>query len=203
MIDLVGKLCKASNRIIWNKTRFVLVCGILLFSSKLSFSQGYSFNHHESLTSGRTNDNDTIFTPNHLFAEQNLDSLDLYVQISPHNMIEGDIVGVSFYVNGENHADAFVFKKGLSLWIQIQYTINGEIIPRCNVFMGAFSKKASIHIKRVDNDIVFYYPYEREINRIGLGYLFHGACSTDDVAPIMFYAFHADNHKPFTVDFDY
>ena len=181
-----------------------MLCCIAMLSFNLLFSQTDGFKHHENLTSGCEREGDSILFPNYIFIEEYLDSLDMYFQISPHKMKMKDYVGISFFVDGENHADAIVFKpNATSLSILIQYTINGETIPRETVYMGAFSKKASIHIKRVDNNIVFYCPYEREIDRIGLGYLFGENYHQESIAPIVMYAFHSEKHKPFTVDFDY
>ena len=186
------------------KVKYILLCCIAMLSFNVLFSQTDNFKHHENLVSGCERDGDSILFPNHIFIEENLDSLDMYVQVSPHNMKMKDYVGISFFVDGENHADAIVFKpNATSLSILIQYTINGEIIPRKTVYMGAFSKKASMHIKRVDNNIVFYYPYDREIDRIGLGYLIGENYLYENIAPIVMYAVHSEKHKPFTVDFNF
>lgn len=162
------------------------------------------FNHHQTLTSGILEENDTVIFPNHFIVEQPLDELDFCVKVSLQNMQKGDQTGVCVWVNGENHADAVVIKDTPTTESVIySFVIDGKDYPYCSVFLGFPSKhQALLHIKRVDNDIVFYYPYDREVARIGLRQLYRGIPPEKNIR-LMMYAVHADDHKPFTVAFDY
>jgi len=159
-----------------------------------------TFNHHQTLTSGSVVENDT----KHFIVEQNLDSLDISFLVSPHKMKQEDQTAVCVWVNEENHADAVVFKNSSATeYVIYRFVINGKTYPICSVFLGFPSKhQALLHIKRVDDDIVFYQPYDREVARLGLSQLFNGIPIERNVRLIM-YAIHAEDHQPFTVDFDY
>ena len=163
-----------------------------------------TFSHHQTLTSGFIVENDTIFFPNHFVVEQRLDSLDISVRISPHGMQKGDETAVCVWVDGENHADAVVFKNSsASEYVMYRFVVNGKSYPVCFVFLGFPSKhQAHIRIKRVDEDIVFYQPYDREVARIGLNQLYNGGPIERNVRLAM-YAIQTEKHQSFTVDFDY
>ena len=163
-----------------------------------------TFTHHQTLTSGFVVEDDTVFFPNHFVVEKNLDELDVNIRISPHKMKKGDEAAVCVWVDGENHADAVVFKNSPATeYVIYRFVINGKFHPICSVFLGFPSKhQALLHIKRVGDDIVFYQPYDREVARIGLSKLFNGNPSDKTVRLVM-YAIQKKNHKPFTVDFDY
>ena len=164
----------------------------------------FEFQHHQSLTSGFVVDDDTVFFPNHFVVEKNLDELDVNIRISPHKMKKGDEAAVCVWADGENHADAVVHKIGAAnAWVLYRFVVNGKTYPVCSVFLGFPSKdQALVHIKRVDEDLVFYQPYDREVARIGLSQLYNGIPIERNVRLIM-YAIHAENHQPFMVDFDY
>jgi len=119
-------------------------------------------------------------------------------------MKQEDQTAVCVWVNEENHADAVVFKNSSATeYVIYRFVINGKTYPICSVFLGFPSKhQALLHIKRVDDDIVFYQPYDREVARLGLSQLFNGIPIERNVRLIM-YAIHAEDHQPFTVDFDY
>lgn len=178
----------------------IIVCSCASSSKTTTFE----FQHHQSLTSDFVVENDTVFFPNHFVVEKNLDELDVNIRISPHKMKKGDEAAVCVWADGENHADAVVFKKGAAnAWVLYRFVVNGKTYPICTVFLGFPSKQqALVHIKRVDDDLVFYQPYDREVARIGLSQLFKGDLSDKTVRLVM-YAIQAENHKPFTVDFDY
>lgn len=178
----------------------ITVCSCASSSKTTTFE----FQHHQSLTSDFVVENDTVFFPNHFVVEKNLDELDVNIRISPHKMKKGDEAAVCVWADGENHADAVVFKKGAAnAWVLYRFVVNGKTYPICTVFLGFPSKQqALVHIKRVDDDLVFYQPYDREVARIGLSQLFKGDLSDKTVRFVM-YAIQAENHKPFTVDFEY
>jgi len=163
-----------------------------------------TFKHHQTLTSGFDVVDDTVFFPKHFIVEQNLDELDVSILVSPHEMNKGDEAAVCVWVDGENHADAVVFKDSPATeYVIYRFVVNGEVYPMCSVFLGFPSKhQALLHIKRVDDDIVFYQPYDREVARVGLGQLYNGTSPEQNVRLVM-YAIQAGNHKPFTVDFEY
>lgn len=192
---------KHAMRIV-NNLKSLFLSGILL----LLFSCGTPkhipcFSYHHTLSSSVYNEKEPIVYPNHLIIERDLDSLDFEVQITPQvKKIKGE-TGVCVWVDGEHHADAVVFNESGGFWIQIRYVIDGSVYPICFVF--ASKKPVSIHVKRVGNDIVFYYPYDREITRIGLSYLFDGEYATEKEISLMMYAVHPEGEKPFVVDFDY
>ena len=119
-------------------------------------------------------------------------------------MKKGDEAAVCVWADGENHADAVVHKIGAAnAWVLYRFVVNGKTYPVCSVFLGFPSKdQALVHIKRVDEDLVFYQPYDREVARIGLSQLYNGIPIERNVRLIM-YAIHAENHQPFMVDFDY
>ena len=161
----------------------------------------FDFQHHQSLTSGFVVEDDTVFFPNHFVVEQNLNELDINIRISPHKMKKGDEAAVCAWADGENHADAVMFKIGAAnAWVLYRFVVNGKTYPICSVFLGFPSRhQALVHIKRVEDDLVFYQPYDREVARIGLSQLFKGNPSDKTVRLVM-YAVQAENHKPFTVD---
>lgn len=164
----------------------------------------FDFQHHQSLTSGFVVEDDTVFFPNHFVVEQNLNELDINIRISPHGMQKGDETAVCVWVDGENHADAVVFKNSsASEYVMYRFVVNGKSYPVCFVFLGFPSKhQAHIRIKRVDEDIVFYQPYDREVARIGLNQLYNGGPIERNVRLAM-YAIQTEKHQSFTVDFDY
>lgn len=180
------------------------VAMIVCSCASSSKTPSVTFQHHQTLTSGFAVEDDTVFFPNHFVVEQNLNELDFSVQVSPHNMKKEDEVGICVWVDGENHADAVVFKNSSATeYVIYRLVINGKAYPICSVFLGFPSKhQALLHIKRVDDDIVFYQPYEREVARIGLSQLYHSASPEQNVRLVM-YAIQAENHQSFTVDFDY
>lgn len=178
----------------------MIVCSCASSSKTTSVT----FTHHQTLTSGFVEENDTLFFPKHFIIEQNLDSLDISIRVSPHKMKEGDEAAVCVWVDGENHADAVVFKNSPATeYVIYRFVINGKSHPICSVFLGFPSKhQALLHIKRVGDDIVFYQPYDREVARLGLNQLYNGIPQEQNIRLVM-YAIHAKNHQPFTVDFDY
>ena len=184
--------------------RGVCICAMLLLATASSYAKkpkpNYNFTHHEELTSGYENRDDDSFFPKYFFVEQNLDSLDFYVRVLPHTMKDGNVVGVSFWVDGENHADVILQNR----WLAYVFRIQGKEIPKGTIYKGFPCKKETIvHIKRIDNDIVFYDLDEDEAYRIGLRYLYGGEYPTDSKARIALYAAHLNRNKPFTVEFDY
>lgn len=194
--------------IMWRKALSLmplLVVAILVCScASSSKTTTITFQHHQTLTSGILEENDTMLFPNHLIIEQNLDELDVSIQVTPHNMHVGDEAGICVWADGENHADAIVIKnRPATEYVVYRFVVNGKDYPICSVFLGFPSKhQAFIHIKRVGDDIVFYQPYEREVARIGLSQLFHDTSPKQEIKLVM-YAIQAENHQPFTVDFDY
>ena len=194
--------------IIWRKVLSLLplLVVVILVCSCASSSKTTTntFQHHQTLTSGVLEENDTLLFPSHLIIEQNLDELDVSFRVTPHNMHVGDEAGVCVWADGENHADAVVFKYSRATeYVVYRFVVNGKDYPICSVFLGFPSKhQAFLHIKRVGDDIVFYQPYEREVARIGLSQLFHGTSPKQEIRLVM-YAIQAENHQPFTVDFDY
>ena len=194
--------------IMWRKALSLmplLVVAILVCScASSSKTTTNTFQHHQTLTSGVLDENDTLLFPSHIIVEQNLDKLDVSFRVTPHNMHVGDEAGVCVWADGENHADAVVFKYSRATeYVVYRFVVNGKDYPICSVFLGFPSKhQAFIHIKRVGDDIVFYQPYDREVARIGLSQLFKGNLSDKTVRLVM-YAIQAENHKPFSVDFDY
>ena len=185
---------------------FLLLVAAMLVCSCASSSKTTSipFQHHQTLTSGVLEENDTLLFPNHIILEQDLDELDVSIQVTPHNMHVGDEAGVSVWVDGENHADAIVFKnRPATEYVIYRFVVNGEDYPICSVFLGFPSKhQALLHIKRVGDDIVFFQPYDREVARIGLSQLYRNSTPKQRVGLVM-YAIQAENHQPFMVDFDY
>ena len=194
--------------IMWRKALSLmplLVVAILVCScASSSKTTTNTFQHHQTLTSGVLDENDTLLFPSHIIVEQNLDKLDVSFRVTPHNMHVGDEAGVCVWADGENHADAVVFKYSRATeYVVYRFVVNGKDYPICSVFLGFPSKhQAFLHIKRVGDDIVFYQPYDREVARIGLSQLFKGNLSDKTVRLVM-YAIQAENHKPFSVDFDY
>ena len=194
--------------IMWRKALTLLpllVVAILVCScASSSKTTTNTFQHHQTLTSGVLDENDTLLFPSHIIVEQNLDKLDVSFRVTPHNMHVGDEAGVCVWADGENHADAVVFKYSRATeYVVYRFVVNGKDYPICSVFLGFPSKhQAFLHIKRVGDDIVFYQPYDREVARIGLSQLFKGNLSDKTVRLVM-YAIQAENHKPFSVDFDY
>jgi len=180
--------------------RSLLFFAMILLSCGASFSQE-KFTHHHKMTSEYVERDDMSFEPSYFFVEQSLDSLDFEVQVTGFRNKKGDVVGISFWVDAENHADVII-QEG---WVNIVYTINGKVIPRQSVYLGIPSvKKVPIHIKRIDNDIALYcFDKEERASLIGLRYLYHGEYPTEKVASIMFYASHLKKQTPFTVNFDY
>ena len=194
--------------IMWRKALSLmplLVVAILVCScASSSKTTTNTFQHHQTLTSGVLDENDTLLFPSHIIVEQNLDKLDVSFRVTPHNMHVGDEAGVCVWADGENHADAVVFKYSRATeYVVYRFVVNGKDYPICSVFLGFPSKhQAFIRIKRVGDDIVFYQPYEREVARIGLSQLCHDTSPKQEIKLVM-YAIQAENHQPFTVDFDY
>ena len=178
----------------------VLVCSCVS-SSK---APAITFQHHQTLTSGVLEETDSLLFPNHIILEQNLDELDVCIQVTTHNMHVGDEAGVCFWADGENHADAIVYKNSSATeYVIYRFVVNGKDYPICSVFLGFPSKhQALLRIKRVGDDIVFFQPYDREVARIGLSQLYHNSTPRQRVGLVMF-AIHTENHRPFTVDYDY
>lgn len=176
---------------------------LLLLVSCASHKPVASLGFRNTLLSSVIEKNDSIVFPNHFMIERDLDSLNIEVMVSPHKIKKGSEAGVCVWVDADHHADAVVFGNFSGLWIHYRFIIDGEVYPMSYVYMGSFSKNALIYIKRVGNDIVFSYPQDREITRIGLSYLFDGEYSAEKEIALMMYAVHTEGHKPFTVDFDY
>lgn len=186
---------------------YLLLLSVSIITSSCASSSKMpivTFKNHKTLTSGIVEINDTLVFPNHFIVEQNLSELNFGVQVSAHKMNKGDEAAVCVWVDGENHADAVVYKyNSATEYVIYRLVVNGEVYPICSVFMGFPSKhQAHILIKQVDGDIVFCQPYDREVARISLSQLYHGASPEQEIRLVM-YAVHDKKHRPCTVDFDY
>ena len=183
-----------------------LLCVAMIVYSCASSSKAttFDFQHHQSLTSGFVVVDDTVFFPKHFVVEKNLDELDINIRISPHKMKKGDEAAVCVWADGENHADAVMFKIGAAnARVLYRFVVNGKTYPICSVFLGFPSRhQALVHIKRVEEDLVFYQPYDREVARLSLDQLYNGTSPEQNVRLVM-YAIQAENHQPVTVDFEY
>ena len=80
--------------IMWRKALSLLpllVVAILVCScASSSKTTTNTFQHHQTLTSGVLDENDTLLFPSHIIVEQNLDKLDVSFRVTPHNMHVGD-----------------------------------------------------------------------------------------------------------------
>lgn len=184
--------------------RWLLSVTMLLLSCGASFSQEKFIRHHE-MTSEYVERADKTFEPSYFFVEQSLDSLDFHVRVTPSRIKIGctAMVGVSFWINGENHADAVVFKKGSTVFIQMQYTINGKFMTGKYLYSTP-CKRATIHMKRVGDEIVFGgWRMNKKIGKLNIKNLAPNGFPTGLKAQIVFYATHHEKGDPFTVSFDY
>ncbi len=184
--------------------RSLLFFAMILLSCGASFSQE-KFTHHHKMTSEYVERDDMSFEPSYFFVEQSLDSLDFHVRVTPSKIKKKctAMVGVSFWLNGENHADAVVFKKGAMVVIQMQYTINGKFMTGKYLYSTP-SHYATIHIKRVDDEIVFgAWRFNKKLGKLNIKNLAPEGFPTGLKAQIVFYATHHENGDPFTVNFDY